>query len=65
MFSGFYKATSSVTEMQSTSTAVEPRYHVESHDKFAWKARGDVTLLRIPQEKKIITSKVLVDHDAS
>lgn len=41
------------------STAVEPRYHVEFRDKLAWKARGDVTLLRIPQEKEIFTSKVL------
>lgn len=49
---------SSVTGMQSTNTVVEHRYHVESRDKLAWKARGDVTLLRI---RKV----VLVEHDAS
>jgi hypothetical protein len=35
------------------STAVELRCHVEFRDNLAWKARGDVTLLRIPQDRDL------------
>lgn len=43
------------------SKTVEPRCHVESRDNLAWKARGDVTLLGIPQEE--IFERKVVKHD--